>query len=740
MTTIASLAPLEVWVGWKQEMRNGRPTKIPYDPRTGMHAATDDPSTWATHDEAAWWAGSQHGDGCGLVLGVTGDECVCGIDLDRCRDKTTGELAAWAQAVIDRFATYTEISPSETGVKLFFTTASADLPVVEALFDGKFGRAFKNGNGEHPPAIEVYRGRRYFAVTWESCGETDDLRRVSLADLEWLIRDAGPKFAGQGSGKPNDDSRSAKAFRAGAALKAGGASYEEIRDALLGHNDPEIAEWARTKGMDNGERELRRIYDRAPTVASVISIRAPYDTARLFQRGLATPLRHHRGSFFEWSGCAWPEAEQAMLRARLYAFLDRCQSKSKTGRLVPVKPNAQMVGEVLDALRAAAQLDASIEPPAWLNDANGPPAHELVACANGLLHLPSRMLLPHTPVYFNHNALDFAHDPDAPEPRQWLKFLRQLWPTDDEAIEALQEIFGYCLTGDTRQQKAFALIGPKRSGKGTIGRVFTNLIGTHNCVAPTLAGLGTNFGLAPLIGKRAAIISDARLSGRADQQAIAERILSITGEDALTIDRKYAAAWTGRLQTRFLVLSNELFRLADASGALASRFILLMLTKSFYGCEDQNLTAKLLTELPGILNWAIVGWGRLRRFGHFRQPASAAEAIEQLEDLASPIGAFVRERCETGAVYTVDVEDIFGAWKTWCEAQGRDHPGTKQTFGRDLRAALAGLKMAQPRKGRQTDPRVPRTPAQTHRGERRLARVTFSQPPPTRADTRIRPS
>ena len=263
VTTIASLAPLEIWVGWKQETRNGRPTKVPYDPRTGMHAATDDPSTWATHDEAQWWAGSQHGDGCGLILGVTGDECICGIDLDRCRDKTTGELAAWAQAVIDRFATYTEISPSETGVKLFFTTASADLPAVEALFDGKFGRAFKNGSGEHPPAIEVYRGRRYFAVTWESCGETDDLRQVSLADLEWLIRDAGPKFAGQGSGKPNDDSRSAKAFRAGAALKAGGASYEEMRDALLSHKDPEIAEWARTKGMDNGERELRRIYDRA---------------------------------------------------------------------------------------------------------------------------------------------------------------------------------------------------------------------------------------------------------------------------------------------------------------------------------------------------------------------------------------------------------------------------------------------------------------------------------------------
>ena len=301
-------------------------------------------------------------------------------------------------------------------------------------------------------------------------------------------------------------SRSAKAFRAGAALKLAGATYEEMRDALLEHQDPEIAEWASTKGMDNGERELRRVYDRALTTG-VINLRAPYDTARLFQRGLSIPLRYHRGGFFEWSGCAWLQVDEAGLRARLYAFLDQCQSKNAEGELRPVKPNAKMVADVLDALRAAAQLDAAIEPPAWLEGAYRPPAHTLVACANGLMHLPTAQLMPHTPAFFNHNALNFDYEPHAPEPRQWLDFLHQLWGDDRQAVDTLQEIFGYCLTADTSQQKAFAVIGPKRSGKGTIGRVFTNLIGAHNCVAPTLAGLGTNFGLAPLIGKRAAIIS-----------------------------------------------------------------------------------------------------------------------------------------------------------------------------------------------------------------------------------------
>jgi putative DNA primase/helicase len=208
-----------------------------------------------------------------------------------------------------------------------------------------------------------------------------------------------------------------------------------------------------------------------------------------------------------------------------------------------------------------------------------------------------------------------------------------------------------------------------------------------------------NFGLAPLIGKRLAIVSDARLGGRADQHIIAERLLSITGEDAITVDRKFREAWTGRLQTRFLILSNELPRLPDASGALVSRFIVLLLVNSFYGREDLALIDRLLAELPGILNWSIAGWRRLAERGHFVQPASALDAIQQLDDLASPIGAFVREECETGPGHCVETGRLFEGWERWCARHGRDHPGSAQTFGRDLRAALPWLKVRQPRQG-----------------------------------------
>ena len=60
------------------------------------------------------------------------------------------------------------------------------------------------------------------------------------------------------------------------------------------------------------------------------------------------------------------------------------------------------------------------------------------------------------------------------------------------------------------------------------------------------------------------------------------------------------------------------------------------------------LTDRLLDELPGILLWTVAGWQRLQQRGHFVQPEAGKELMGQLEDLTSPVGAFVRETCNLG--------------------------------------------------------------------------------------------
>jgi putative DNA primase/helicase len=410
-------------------------------------------------------------------------------------------------------------------------------------------------------------------------------------------------------------------------------------------------------------------------------------------------LHHQNGTFYRWAGTHYLESTSEEIRAKLYGFLDKAEQPTKEeGVTAPFNPNKCKVANVAEALAAATQLPSTVKPPAWLDDKARPAANELVACTNGLLHLPTRKLLPHSPAFFSLNALEFAYDQEAGEPAEWLKFLSQVWPADQQSRDMLQELFGLMLTGDTSFQKAFLLVGPKRSGKGTIARVLTKLLGQANVCGPTLSSLGQNFGIAPLIGKRLAIISDARLGGKTDQQVVVERILAITGEDSLSVDRKFKEAWTGQLETRIMVLTNELPKLSDASGALASRFIILLMTNSFFGREDQGLTDRLLKELPGILNWSLDGWKRLKDRGYFVQPASAAAAQQDFEDLGSPIGAFIRDCCTLGPTATCRPDELYGKWLNWCNEQNITHPGTVQTFGRDLRSVVPALKVTQPRK------------------------------------------
>jgi putative DNA primase/helicase len=370
--------------------------------------------------------------------------------------------------------------------------------------------------------------------------------------------------------------------------------------------------------------------------------------------------------------------------------------------------STRLVADVTQALSNIALLKVRVCPdqPAWIEKPTAHPwaAEEVLPTRNALIHLPSYIdgkvyMRPPTPLFFASYSLDYPFDPESPEPAEWFRFLDQLWPDDPDSIRTLQEWMGHLLTPDTSQQKIMMLIGPKRSGKGTIVRVIRSLIGSANVVNPTLSSLATNFGLAPLLGKPAAIITDARISGRTDTAVVIERLLSISGEDAQTIDRKHRDVITTKLPTRFMIVSNELPKVKDASGALAGRMLFLQLTRSFYGHEDTGLLDRLLPELPGILLWAIRGWANLRDRGHFIQPAAGVELVTTMEDLSSPTRAFMRDCCREGDgdEFVVQTATIYQAWRTWCSAKGQDAVGTEEEFGRNLRAVLPGLKKTHPR-------------------------------------------
>ena len=454
-------------------------------------------------------------------------------------------------------------------------------------------------------------------------------------------------------------------------------------------------------------------------------------------------LRHWRGDWMRWTGPHWSEDENPALRAWAWNELEEAvyAVEDKDGGIVFRKwqPSRVKIANVMEALQAVTYLTHQVSPPAWLIPSPFPPG-ELVACANGLLHVGTRELIDHTPEFFNQVSVPFGYDPGAPTPRRWLAFLDELWPDDPDAIMTLQDYFGYVLSGRTDLQKILLLIGPTRSGKGTIARVLTGLVGRGHVAGPTLASLGTNFGLQPLLGKPLAIVSDARLGGDASQ--VVERLLSISGEDTLTVDRKYRTQWTGPIPARFLIISNELPGFGDASGAIAARFIVLMMTRSWRHHENVKLTRELLTELPGILSWSLDELDRLTQRGYLTEPSSSADAVRALQDRVSPVSAFVRDRCQHGG--EVEISDLFGAWREWCEETGH-RPGSVQSFGVKVRAAIPVLKTITGRDGESRTRRyIGLSLNSAHIGEVRVPMRTY-QPelsdlsPKVREGTRTQP-
>ena len=141
------LAGWHQWLYWKQEPPRApgvKPVKMPYDPHTGKRASTTDSATWADFDTALSACQTFGGTGLGFVFAV--DDPYCGVDLDGCIDTETGAVADWALTIVDALASYTELSPSGTGLHVI---VRATLPA----------------GGNRKGAIELYDRARYFTVT-----------------------------------------------------------------------------------------------------------------------------------------------------------------------------------------------------------------------------------------------------------------------------------------------------------------------------------------------------------------------------------------------------------------------------------------------------------------------------------------------------------------------------------------------------------------------------------------------
>lgn len=213
----AELQALPQWIVWNYERKEQRWTKPPRQASSGNLASTTDPATWATllGARAAMLARSL--SGIGFVF--TAGDGLAGIDLDDCRDPNTGVIEQWALDIIGRINSYTEVSPSGTGVKIICRAK---------LVAGKRFDAF---------GVEIYDRERYFTITGIVVGEFTAIESRQ-AEVDGLVAEleqrkaekACPQVVGTGRHKliDSDEELRERALRA-----RNGAKFKELWEGGL---------------------------------------------------------------------------------------------------------------------------------------------------------------------------------------------------------------------------------------------------------------------------------------------------------------------------------------------------------------------------------------------------------------------------------------------------------------------------------------------------------------------------
>lgn len=405
----------------------------------------------------------------------------------------------------------------------------------------------------------------------------------------------------------------------------------------------------------------------------------PQLVARTLAPDYDRPLAWWQDDFYEWTGTHWARMERGRMSTWLRLATERAyylvasKKKDEPDEKRPWAPNTAKINEVANALGEAV-VPRFGEP------------DEAMALENCVLDVATRTEKEHHASRFNLTSLPFRYDPAATAP-QWMAFLNQVLPGDVQAQQFLQEWFGYVLSGRKDLHKMAALVGGRRSGKGTTAQVLQNMVGVDGYAAPILAQLGERFGTENMIGKQLAVMGDVRWAARETQAAV-PILLALGSEDSQDVQRKNRSTWTGRLGIRVMMMSNDLPSFKDASGALAGRLVLVEFRQSFYGREDTGLLPRLLTELSGILNWALDGLDRLTARGHFLEPESAAEARGEMDRETSPILGWVDSWCDLEPGNEVSIQALFEDYQRWCQRNNISHEGTVSRFSRDIRSAF----------------------------------------------------
>lgn len=701
-----ALKSRRAWVVWKEQSRNGKPTKVPYAPVTGRRARTNDPSTWTSLATARRHLARY--DGLGIVLG----NGLVGVDLDHCRDPKTGDVEPWAWDVVATLDSYTEVSPSGTGLHVL-------------LLGGLPAEA---GNGKRKGRIELYAKGRYFTVTGLHVeGTPVELNERSEALAAWYSEALGEgeeahdppdaktveaSVATPGAEALSDEDLLAKAqaARNGAAFArlwsgdtSGHTSASEADEALCCHlafwtgNDPaRIDRLFRQSGLMRPKWDRADYRERTITaaVAGTTETYTPRPRVEVKQAGkeydprvdeaLKEPTDSANGTLIAalygdrlrwdrdrerwlvWGDHWWVQDKG---EAPLRLAMDAAKFRFRHAWDLPDETEAKHAMQWALASRQHHRLIAALQIAKALAPIEDKGAWDtspsLLGVANGVVDLRTGELLPGDREQRITRHLDLAFDATACCPR-WERLVLEVCDEREGLANFVRIAAGYSLTGETSEQCLFVLHGRGSTGKSTLLAHLTSVIGPYARTASFEAFAdppGHSESLAVLDGGRFVTCAETRENTRLNEQRL--KVLA-HGNDRIAASFKYGHEFRFTSCAKLWLALNHKPRVQDDSTGFWRSVRLIPFDRVFDPQAEPDLDETLDAEAAGILAW-LVRAARDWYSAGLPKVAEVLDATQAWEREANPLGEWLEDRCVEGEEYQTVRVDLWESYLDWCE-------------------------------------------------------------------------
>lgn len=721
----AELKALPQWILWRFEERGGKKTKVPYQP-DGEMAQANNRRTWSTFATAVKFYMQGNYDGIGFVF--SRQDNYIGIDIDKC--VVDEKPNTFATEIIDTLDSYTEFSPSGTGIHIIIkgglpqsVMGTGRKNVKHGLEIYSYGRYFTfTGNREN--SNEVIERTDELAEVFEKYFDDSDIQgRVNLAEFEkdeikhsneqlWemMFRSKnGDEIRSLFNGNLLKDDHSGSdlalcnhlAFWTG---KSATRMDTMFRETALMRDKWDVIHFTETNET-YGERTIATAI--STTTATILDNMHEYEEFsfnftgedvddeaaeekpkkkfRLTELGNAERIAYEYGHVIKyvsdmgwliWDGKRWKidnkkEIERITAKVLRSLYKSEDELESKWARMCE-RRNIRM-NSIKDLMPLVPAEREEFDSNKYLFNV-----------ANGIVDLKTGKLQPHDRNLKITKIANVEFKENATCPI-WDNFLNQIFKGDAALIDYMQRLIGYSLTGDISEQSMYFLVGGGSNGKSTFINTVKKIMGDYGSQTNSDTFIkkkndGANNDIARLSSARFVSAVESE-EGEKLQESL---VKTITGGEPITARFLRQEFFEFLPEFKVFFTTNHKPIIGGVDEGIWRRVKIIPFTLNLKPHErDKKLEEKLSLEMPGILNWAIQGCTKWQQSG-LQEPQVVKDATGNYKAEMDIIAPFLEEMCyidePKNESIKIEAKELYNVYDSWCHKSGERALGNRSFY------------------------------------------------------------